>query len=91
MSDIHDDIYEAVRAIPDALLNAQRVTAAVAPILERALADQRNAIAATLQEKSTSTKVEAAKTPSLGYLFGFADCYYQAAEIARDHGKGGAS
>ena len=63
---------------------------AVLQILERALAEQRDGIVAALQEKSGATKTEAKRTPSLGYLFGFADCYYQAAEIAREHGKGGA-
>ena len=60
-------------------------------MLDKALTEQRDEIATALQAKSDATKDEARKTPSLGYLFGFADCYYQAGEIARDHGKGGAS
>jgi hypothetical protein len=63
---------------------------AVLQILDRALTEQREAIADALQEKSDATKAEAKKTPSLGYLFGFADCYYQAAEIARNQCEGGA-
>ena len=62
------------------------IAQALLPILERALADQREGIAGELQERSDAQLAEAQKT-GLPYLFGFADQNYQAAALVRRYGK----